>query len=302
MNARPFIAAGLVVPILLACSSNPNSMLIFGDNAHIGLHMGPESATGGGAINLGYKQRSFAVVPVSVLNDDGIADAIRADDTEAKDAFSVFAVFESSADKDVQGNRIAHVGQIFSTGAAAQAITTGFRCKAEGATTCSVASTATHPGAAPLTQSASSAPTPQPNQKGPFQTPLVYARTDIFGLDAGGTLQDAATSQEAGLTLGYSSRNLALVPVYRESANHHIDALYSESIAQSSRKQGRDAFSVLGQFQSGSGLTGTTFGLARFFATGMAAANLARGLQATVSKGEPAQKPAPAASAASANN
>jgi hypothetical protein len=281
-------------------------MLIFGDDAHVGLHLGPESATGGGAINLGYKHRSIALVPVSVLNDDGIADAIRADDTEAKDALPVFAVFETSSPsgdaKDTQSPRQLHVGQIFSTGAAAQAITTGYRCRAEGATTCPAPTTASTPST--TTSTPSKPAISEPRQKGPFQTPLVYARTDIFGLDAGVSLQDVSTSQEAGLTLSYGSRNLALVPVYRESANHHIDALYSESINQASRRQGRDAFSVLGQFQSSNGLTTTAFGLSRFFATGMAAANLARGLQATVSKGqaELPPNPAPAASAASEAN
>ena len=108
--------------------------------------------------------------------------------------------------------------------------------------------------------------------------PLFFGELVTFGLDVGATPGSAG----ADFTLGYRDRNLAIVPV---SA---INSGRANEIVARSQKDGKDRFdalSVFGQFKSQAEPSGgqatpaasTRVKLGRFFATGLAATNLANG-------------------------
>lgn len=111
--------------------------------------------------------------------------------------------------------------------------------------------------------------------------PLFFGELVTFGLDVGATPGSAG----ADFTLGYRDRNLAVIPV---SAVNNGRA--NEIVAWNQEDGGnrRDALSVFGQFKSQatkSSESGMSTGarkvtLGRFFATGLAATNLARGYRA----------------------
>ncbi len=265
------------------CAVNPP--LLFADNTTVGIGLGNDSASAGASVSLGYKARSLAVVPVSVLKADGQAAALLGRDKDNADALSVFAVFETTANAPATAASAGRVrlGQVFATGLAAQALAKGYECRYRGGDSC------TPPAA--VNQAASAAEQTQARQDAdrPYQHPLVYARTDVFGLEIGGAVAEQGTH----FTLGFGSRNLALVPVVARSANGHVSRLFgNDSSGQ------RDAYSVLGQFRSDTATRGLGIGLERFFATGVAAETLGQGLMYAVG-GEPRQ-PASAQAAASA--
>lgn len=283
-SVRSWMAAVPVVAAAVAgCAVNPPMM--FGDHVSFGLQLGTDSAAAGGAFTIGYKQRSVAVVPVSVLDAGGTARALRGRDSDDRDAMSVFAVFEATAPE--RNDRL-RVGQIFATGSAAQELSAGYECHLRGPAGCAAAQArqAARAGKAPgPTASAADAGQGQPPPNAsdrPYQHPLVYARTDVVGIELGGS-----TAEQGGqFTFGWSTRNLALIPVYAPGAGHAVTGLYG-GLNDLSRQN--DAYSVLGQFKGETRIGQFGFGLSRFFATGIAAKNLASGLRAAL----------PAASAAS---
>jgi len=301
---------------LAACTVNPP--LMFGDLATIGLQIGSDAAGSGGSVTLGYKDRSVAIVPLSVLDENGKAWALRAHDREAGDALSVFAVFKSSGQEDA---KTVSIGQVFSTGTAAQRLTQGYECylkqvkcpdllkpaapaasavgtdaaaraaRSADSAASSAAQAASSAGAAALyadnarkaAAGAAAASAPDATDR-PYQAPLIYTRTDVLGFDIGGS----ASEQRAVFTLGYTSRNLALVPVYTQHSGQRISKLGGQDGSEV-----RDAYSVLGQFNGNTKTNALGYGIERYFATGLAALNLGQGLGAAVAA-------APAASAASA--
>lgn len=286
MNSTRWPAAAVIAPaafMLAACAVNPP--MIFGDQVTFGLQAGTDMAAAGGAFTVGYKQRSVAVVPVSVLKADGQAAALRGSDGTDRDALSVFAVFEATAPSP---NDRLRIGQIFATGSAAQEISAGYECHLRRQANCAApaaagaASAAAAPAAA--TSPVDTARPPAPGaQDRPYQRPLVYARTDVAGIELGGS----SAEQGSQFTFGWSSRNLALIPVYAPSAGNQVTGLYG-GLDDAARQ--KDAFSVLGQFSGETRIGTLGFGLKRFFATGIAAKNLASGLRIAI----------PAAQAASA--
>jgi hypothetical protein len=102
--------------------------------------------------------------------------------------------------------------------------------------------------------------------------PLIFARTQTVGVSVAGSVPD----QGAHLTIGYSDRNLAIVPttgrdgqpirgIARDPTNPHADF--------------QDSLSVLGQFELSAKAADVSAGLGTFFSTGMAARNLAEGFR-----------------------
>lgn len=271
--------------------STVNPPLLFGDHTTYGLHIGNDSASAGAAVALGYKARSLAVVPLSFVNGDGRAGAVRGSDDGDKDALSVFAVFENSArPSDVAadaaaGDSSVALGQMFSTGLAAQWLTRGYQCRhradAAGCAAQTAAAPAKTAGAAapakpapPLSQAvAETAP------ERPYQAPLVFMKSDVVGIDISGSIAEKG----AQFTLGYTGRNIALIPVVAESRGHAFTTLLSTN----ADGRNADAYSVLGQFKANSATAKLRLGLDRYFATGVAAQNLADGLQAAIAGVQP---------------
>lgn len=256
-----------------ACSSNPP--LMFADNVTFGLQVGNATTAAGGSVSLGYKHQSAAIVPVSALDRDGKAQELKSTDVgpagaaRRKDALSVFAVFETSKAEATPFR----VGQTFATGLAAQHITQGYACKLSGDKAC----TALDAASAPVGQAAvaSAPPKAEPGSADntyQYQHPLVYARSDVVGMDIAGS----PAEQGAAFTFGFGTRNVALVPVIAKDADGKVSHLGGSDGTKPA--QDRDAFAVLGQFASTTELKGLGFCLERYFATGMAAQNLGRGL------------------------
>lgn len=110
---------------------------------------------------------------------------------------------------------------------------------------------------------------------------LVFGQSHTVGI----TVTGPSSGSGAEFTLGYKDRNIAIVPVTTTNADGTRIQLKAEG------EEDVDAFSVLGQFSVGSGQTFTAasggasgaapgsiqVGLGKFFATGMAARNLADG-------------------------
>jgi hypothetical protein len=313
--ARPFMMSAAV--LLAGCASS-NPPLLFGDHASFGLHLGNDNASGGAAVSLGYKHRSVAVVPVSALNKHGAANAIAAHDDDDSngdritDALSVFAVFEGSASGSTPNEPVVRLGQVFSTGLAAQMLTKGYDCRAHADLKCerpraNAAAKPTAVIAAPAVAAAvpaAGAANSASAGDGPYQRPLVFMRNDVYGFDIG-----ASVAEQGGqFALGYSSRNVALIPVVLVSADGQVSRL----LADGEGTGWRDAYSVMGQFRSDTETRRVGFNLERYFATGMAARNLGSGLQATIANGgasktataaQPtASQPAPALSVHTAAN
>ena len=280
------------------CAVNPP--LLFADQVTYGIGLGNDAASAGGAVSLGYKHRSLAVGPVWGLQERGRAFAVRAADgggDDSSDALSVFAVFENSGTTPAGGPPRVRIGQIFSTGLAAQAVAQGIQCRHEGtAAGCGANETGFRKEArkdkGPETQS-SSASTPRLGDDRPYQTPLVFSRNDVVGLDIGGAIAEQGMS----FSLGWSTRNLALIPVVAPSAGQGVTSLFGAGEAGES-----DSYSVVGQFESNTETRGLGIGLERFFATGVAAVKLGQGIRsALVKPAEPPQQTAqPPAAPASA--
>jgi hypothetical protein len=105
----------------------------------------------------------------------------------------------------------------------------------------------------------------------PRNMPLVFGETLTFGASISGS----TTDQGVEVTIGFKSRDIALVPVAIERRDGTIDKLSAGISAGNT-----DAFSVLGQFDSKTAAgTSAEVGLGRFFATGSAAQVLAAGFR-----------------------
>lgn len=283
------LALSLCAAALTAgCAVNPP--LLFADQVTYGIGIGNDTASAGASVSLGYKHRSLAVVPVSVLKETGQAAAVRAADgaSTGSDALSVFAVFENSATTPAGGTPRVRVGQIFSTGLAAQAVAQGFECRHNGT---AAAACGTGEAASRTASAAKPAPvaTAQAGDDRPYQMPLIFSRNDVFGLDIGG----AVAEQGVSFSLGFTTRNLALVPVVAPSAGARLTSLFGSGDAGES-----DSYSVVGQFESNTETRGLGIGLERFFATGVAAVKLGRGIRSALAT--PVQVPQQAAQPAGA--
>lgn len=318
--------------VLAGCATNPP--LMFGDTTTFGLRLGNDTATGGASVSIGYKAQSIAVVPVSTIDDTGTVKLLKGHGTTLKerDALSVFASFQSAASAPPAGSNDSTVrlGQVFSTGLAAQDLTMGYLCRERNDAGCNKtavdtaleAAAAANQAAALATAAAASAngatamvsatmaggalvfvqppgPTPPVAADRPYQAPLVFLRTDLVGIDIGGSLAEKGVQ----FNLGYTNRNLALIPVYAAGPGGKVVGMFGDQNASSGTSDSpHDSYSVLGQFKGNTETTRLSFGLERYFATGIAARNLGKGMGAAIAKTsiDPALPAASAVAAAAA--
>ncbi|WPZ33109.1 hypothetical protein T8K17_17920 [Thalassobaculum sp. OXR-137] len=106
---------------------------------------------------------------------------------------------------------------------------------------------------------------------------LIFGQQESMGL----SISASAPQQGGGLTLGYSSLDIAIVPVVIETASGNI-VVKGETKTLDDRGESAgglsDALSTIGQFEVETGSdTVLSAGLAKFFATGNAAQVLAQG-------------------------
>ena len=101
------------------------------------------------------------------------------------------------------------------------------------------------------------------------QAPLVFGQSNTLGISIAG----GASQQGADFTLGYKSRNIAVVPVTAQTSPNETRQIGSAAAPG----EFEDAFSVLGQFDVKTDTTQGNVGLGTFFATGGAAKTLADG-------------------------
>ncbi len=108
---------------------------------------------------------------------------------------------------------------------------------------------------------------------------LIFGQQQTVGLEISAT----APEQGASLTLGYSDRNIAIIPVAVKVGEDDFVRLGATNATTDG--DSNDAYSTLGQFELGTGGDGTvSVGLGKFFATGLAAQFLAQGFQAKLAK------------------
>lgn len=308
---------GLIATALTVAGCATNPPLMFGDTTTYGLRLGNDTATGGGSVSLGYKAHSIAVVPVSVLDENGKPWLLKGHGRGNADAMSVFASFESDAGtaradgaaSAAATNATVRLGQVFSTGLAAQVLTRGYVCRetADPSCTKTVVATALEAAAAadtsatlagaaaasannaaaavtaamanqPVTTVQATAST-QSTASSPYQAPLLFLRSDVVGIDIGGSLAE----QGLQFDLGYTNRNLALIPVYAAGAGGKVVRIAGASDGAASDRS-NDAMSVLGQFKVNTETTRLGLGLGRYFATGVAARNMGESISAAIAK------------------
>ena len=105
----------------------------------------------------------------------------------------------------------------------------------------------------------------------PKNMPLVFGETITFGVGISGSTAD----QGVDVTLGLKTKNIAVVPVTMETSGGDRKQLTANLQAGH-----QDALSTLAQFESKTEAgTTATIGLGKFFATGLAASQLAEGFK-----------------------
>lgn len=311
MNKTLHHGVTATIGALMAGCAATNPPLMFGDSTTFGLRLGNDTATAGGSVSLGYKAQSVAVVPVSMLGADGIPRLLNGHgDDGLHDALSVFASFKSTAadkegDKSTQTIRL---GQVFSTGLAAQALTLGYLCRertevscgktaAENAKDAAAVRAAAPPAAARPTPAPGTATTGPVADDRPYQAPLLFLRTDVLGFNIGGSLAE----QGLKFDLGYTNRNLALIPVVAAgSGGKAVGLLGHVEPSDTAARPLQDAYSVMGQFDTNTETARLGFGLERYFATGVAAYNLSESMRSVIARAPSTVAPAASAALASA--
>jgi hypothetical protein len=106
--------------------------------------------------------------------------------------------------------------------------------------------------------------------------PLVFGRTQTLGVSVAGSVPD----QGAHITLGFSDRNIAIVPTTAPGGTG------IRGIVPSADGSFEDALSVLGQFEANADAQSVTTSLGTFFSTGMASRLLAEGFRCKLSGSE----------------
>jgi len=108
--------------------------------------------------------------------------------------------------------------------------------------------------------------------------PLVFGRTQNLGVNLSGSVPE----QGGGLSLGFTDRNIAVVPTLDREGR----PLLSRGGSAGNERPSKDALSVLGQFQASADQSGMKASLGTFFATGSAATLLAEGFSAQMGFGQ----------------
>ena len=109
------------------------------------------------------------------------------------------------------------------------------------------------------------------------ETPLIFGQLDSYGL----SFNAGTAAAGASLSVGYTGRNVAIIPVSYNKGNG------SRCRVEAAGPGFRDALSVFGQFEASSGPGEGQQGneqlatsLGKFFATGLAASNISDGFAA----------------------
>lgn len=114
-----------------ACSQIPNPPLLFGQVQTVGIGIDGSTTTQGMDLTIGFKDRNFALVPVTVRQASGNSDIISASTgAGSDDAFSVLGQF--STDVGSATGPTANLGTFFATGEAAEILAQGFRANMGG--------------------------------------------------------------------------------------------------------------------------------------------------------------------------
>jgi hypothetical protein len=113
-----------------ACSTQGNTMLVFGQTQTLGISIGGSATDQGANFTLGYQDKNFAIVPATVRQPDGSSTQVlstvgnpNSKPGQSQDALSVlgqFSVNTSTKSADVG------LGKFFATGLAAQKLADGF--------------------------------------------------------------------------------------------------------------------------------------------------------------------------------
>ncbi|MCK6373566.1 MAG: hypothetical protein L6Q69_05605 [Zoogloea sp.] len=279
------VASALLLPLLLgACASNRENLL-FVETYDLGIGLHPTPTTGMVQFNIGFKATDLAVVPVAGVESDGRVNQRRAKSHDAaaieQDAVSVFAQFRNSSSPDTSNNANATnhsvgIGRFFSTGVAAVNLARAYECGMQPDGKCP-------PAIAPANGKdgekdekkappASAETPPEPT----ILKPLIFGQYDAYGVDIKPSVE---TGGGAGIdfSLGYSGKNFAVMPLFAVERKTQYKELGGEGGTYD-----REAYSVLGQFKADQATTSPKLRLERFFATGLAAQYLSRGLQARI--------------------
>lgn len=288
--------------LALAGCTSTGSQLFFGEAVNYGVTINTGPSADGVDFNVGYKDRSIAIVPTSVVSGgQGYAIDAQSQDKEGetKDALSVFGQFKSAgappadttAAPSTAGTppspprRNITLGRFFATGIAATNLAEGYKqgWSGEKNKTPSIdAARAETPVSTTLSSSGD-----RPN---PHQPPLVFVQSNSLGFD----IQTAVSTEGPQFTLGYGGRNLALIPITMKSGNGTLLRLGSSFKKESATDfTSNDALSVFGQFEASTETVAFNYGLNRFFTTGVAARRLTEGLRAHIAAELAKEKPAP---------
>lgn len=276
------VVVTLVLPALLAACSSTRENLLFVETYDLGIGIHPAPTTGMIQFNVGFKATDLAVVPIASVEGDGRVNQRRAKSKNAdnagleKDAVSVFAQFRNGT-QPVAGESGQHqvgIGRFFSTGVAAVNLARAYECAMLPADTCTPCPACkSAQSSKPHEDEPSSA---ESNTQPTVLKPLIFGQYDSYGLDikpsvetAGGSLFD--------FSLGYSGKNFAVMPLFALERGKHYKELGGEG-----GQFDDEAYSVLGQFKADTATTSPNLKLERFFATGLAAQYLSRGLQAKI--------------------
>ena len=121
------VLSGLV---LSGCATTENMPLVFGQSQTVGITIGGSATDQGAEFTLGYKDKNFAVVPVTVKQKDGNSTQVRAQASAGfEDALSVLGQFEVTS--STNSNNVG-LGKFFATGNAAKTLADGFSSKLSG--------------------------------------------------------------------------------------------------------------------------------------------------------------------------
>lgn len=123
----------------------------------------------------------------------------------------------------------------------------------------------------------------------PMNTPLFFGETVSVGISA----STSTTDQGMDLTLGFKSKDVAVVPVVTFEGGTQENSGKSVPLrgeVSEGATTNRDAYSVIGQFSTTTDDAGKRIGLGKFFATGQAALQLSEGFKNSLSQGGSGQQ------------
>lgn len=99
--------------------------------------------------------------------------------------------------------------------------------------------------------------------------PLMFGQTHTVGISIGAS----ATDQGGEFVLGYKDKDIAFIPVTT------VQSSGDSTLVKATVGSSQDAMSVIGQFDVNSDTNSANVGLGKFFATGIAAQQLATGFK-----------------------